>query len=105
MKKSSSVTARVLAVSALVGGFLVIVIVFAAVLGGGSEGHPSRQVPKVHHRKETGAATSPATYVVKEGDTLIAIAHKTGVGVAKIERLNPEVDPQILIAGERLKLR
>jgi hypothetical protein len=27
------------------------------------------------------------------------------VTVAQIEKLNPEVDPQILIAGETLKLR
>ncbi len=105
MKQSSSSTARVLAVSALVGGFLIIVVVFASVLGGGSESHSTRHSQKVHHREGTSPATSPATYVVKEGDTLTAIAHKTGVGVAKIERLNPEVDPQILIAGERLKLR
>ena len=43
--------------------------------------------------------------MVKSGDTLISIAHKTGVPVAEIQALNPEVDPQILIAGETLKLR
>ena len=48
---------------------------------------------------------APATYVVKSGDTLISIAHENGVPVARIEALNPEVDPQILIAGEKLKLR
>jgi LysM repeat protein len=46
-----------------------------------------------------------STYVVKSGDTLVAIAHRTGVPVAHIIALNPEVDPQILIAGETLKLR
>ena len=43
--------------------------------------------------------------MVQNGDTLISIAHETGVPVAKIQRLNPEVDPQILISGEKLKLR
>ena len=43
--------------------------------------------------------------MVKSGDTLISIAHQTGVPVAHILALNPEVDPQILIAGETLKLR
>ncbi len=43
--------------------------------------------------------------MVKSGDTLVAIAHKTGIPVAHIIDLNPEVDPQILIAGETLKLR
>jgi LysM repeat protein len=36
---------------------------------------------------------------------LISIAHRTGVPVKTIEELNPEVDPQILVAGEELKLR
>ena len=43
--------------------------------------------------------------MVQSGDTLTSIAHKTGVPVAEILALNPEVDPQILIAGETLKLR
>ena len=43
--------------------------------------------------------------MIKNGDTLTAIAHETGVPVATIQRLNPNVDPQILISGEKLKLR
>jgi LysM repeat protein len=42
---------------------------------------------------------------VEEGDTLGAIAEKTGVPVETIELLNPEVDPQALIAGQKLQLR
>jgi LysM repeat protein len=48
---------------------------------------------------------TPATYEVQSGDTLISIAHHNGVSVARIEALNPEVDPQILSTGEILKLR
>ena len=43
--------------------------------------------------------------MVQNGDTLTSIAHETGVPVARIEELNPGVDPQILISGEKLKLR
>ena len=43
--------------------------------------------------------------MVKNGDTLTSIAHKTGVSVVRIQTLNPRVDPQILISGERLRLR
>ena len=43
--------------------------------------------------------------MVQNGDTLTSIAHETGVSVAYILRLNPGVDPQILISGEKLKLR
>ena len=49
--------------------------------------------------------TKAKTYTVQSGDTLTSIAHKTGVPVAEIQALNPEVDPQILIAGEVLKLQ
>jgi LysM repeat protein len=105
MKKSSSATARILAVTALIGSVLVLIVVASAALNGGgsgsSSGSPAQQVK---HREEVRKHT-PATYVIKNGDTLTSIAHATGVGVAKIERLNPETDPQILQAGEKLKLK
>ena len=44
-------------------------------------------------------------YVVEPGDTLTTISDKTGVGVDKLTRLNPDLDPQALISGEREKLR
>jgi LysM repeat protein len=42
---------------------------------------------------------------VKLNDTLGLIAQKTGVPVERIEELNPELDPQNLIVGQRIKLR
>ena len=60
---------------------------------------------RAQHAKHREQEHVPATYVIQEEDTLTAIAHATGVSVAKIERLNPEIDPQILIAGEKLKLK
>ncbi len=105
MKKSSSATARILAVIALIGSVVVILVLVASALSGGeSGGSRASHAQAVKHHEEVTRKT-PATYVIKSGDTLTAIAHSTGVGVAKIERLNPEVDPQILIAGEKLKLR
>ena len=44
------------------------------------------------------------TYVVKEGDTLSGIAAKTGVSLAVIEQLNPDIDAQTLHAGQKIKL-
>ncbi|MFI5028193.1 MAG: LysM peptidoglycan-binding domain-containing protein [Solirubrobacterales bacterium] len=105
MEKRPSSVARTLAVLALVGSFIVVVVVVSAALSnGGSAGSGNSHAQQAKHREEVHKQT-PATYVIKSGDTLTAIAHATGVGVAKIERLNPEVDPQILIAGERLKLK
>ena len=43
--------------------------------------------------------------MVQSGDTLTAIAATTGVTVAELLALNPDVDPQLLSTGERLKLR
>jgi LysM repeat protein len=44
-------------------------------------------------------------YTVKAGDTLGAIAEKTGVSVERLLVLNPELDPQALVAGQRIRLR
>ena len=51
------------------------------------------------------AARPPHAYVVQNGDTLTSIAARTGVPVSRILKLNPGVDPQILISGEKLNLR
>jgi LysM repeat protein len=47
---------------------------------------------------------APKAYVVKAGDTLTVISDKTGVSLDEISRLNPDVDPNALQTGERLKL-
>jgi LysM repeat protein len=44
-------------------------------------------------------------YVVKPGDSFGSIAEKTGVSVEQLGLLNPEVDPQALVVGQRIKLR
>jgi LysM repeat protein len=45
------------------------------------------------------------TYTVKLNDTLGLISEKTGVSVERIETLNPDLDPQNLIVGQKIKLR
>ncbi len=47
----------------------------------------------------------PRRYTVKSGDTPSSIADKTGVPLEEILRLNPDLDPQTLSPGERIKLR
>ena len=106
MKQRSSATARALAAIALVCGFLVVAIVVATSLGGsgggsGSSGSGSGQATKPSAVKRG----VPKSYVVQSGDTLTSIAHRTGVPVVRIRSLNPGIDPQILISGEKLKLR
>jgi teichoic acid transport system ATP-binding protein len=62
---------------------------------------------------ETETTTTPdgqgrrqrRNYVVRPGDSFGSIAERTGVTVDQLERLNPEVDPQALVVGQRIKLR
>jgi LysM repeat protein len=103
MEKRTSASARIFAAIALAGAVVVVIVVISSSLGDSGSSTKSRhggsQTSHKHHR------TQAATYVVKSGDTLVSIAHRTGIPVAHIIALNPEVDPQILIAGETLKLR
>jgi LysM repeat protein len=63
------------------------------------------------HRRSSGhsthvvTSTGPATYVIQSGDTLGAIAQRFGVSVAKIELLNPNLNPNALQVGLRVRLR
>ena len=84
-----------------------MIVLVATTLGGGGGGGSSTS--SSHRTSHSGSghpkAHTPKTYVVQNGDTLTSIAHENGVPVARILRLNPGVDPQILISGEKLRLR
>ncbi len=86
---------------------MLLIIIIGSALGGGGSGSSGghKHHGKAADRSAPRRSHVPATYVVKSGDTLVSIAHEFGVPVARIVELNPEVDPQILIAGEELKLR
>jgi LysM repeat protein len=57
----------------------------------------------------TGTTTEPSVsrtfYTVKTGDTLAAIAETVGVPVTRLQELNPELDPQALVSGQKIRLR
>ena len=64
----------------------------------------------------SGAATTPRPstvasrptkpfWTVRAGDTFQVISSKTGVPVARIERLNPKVSSTTLFIGQRIRLR
>lgn len=106
MNQRSSASARVFAATALAVAFVLAVAVVAGSIGGDSSDSGKRSHPgKAAHRTAVEERDAPAAYVVQSGDTLVAIARETGVPVAQIQALNPQVDPQILIAGEKLKLK
>jgi LysM repeat protein len=84
----------------------VIVVIAATLGGGGGDGGSGEGLNPAHRSKPSeDHKPVPKSYEVQSGDTLTSIAHETGVPVATIIELNPGVDPQILVAGEELKLR
>jgi LysM repeat protein len=99
---------RILVPLALI-ALVVAIIVVASNSGysGGGNGSTTTSPPSA--TSTTNAQAAPKThrrrYTVKAGDTLGAIAEKTGVSVTTLEDLNPGLDPTQLIAGQKLKLR
>jgi LysM repeat protein len=107
MSEQTQSNARLLAPIALV---VCAIAFFAIVLstGGGDDG--SDRAPAAKKQTTRKVRTTPTTvvrknYTVKTGDTLDEIAEKTGVTVDKIEELNPQLDPQALVTGQKIKLR
>ena len=70
--------------------------------GGGSSNRAtdSRPTPT-----PTPERRGPRRYRVKVGDTPSSIAEKTGVPLEDILRLNPDLDPQTIQVGQRIRLR
>jgi LysM repeat protein len=96
---------------------VIFLIVVVASLGGDSGSKretPVRESGRSAQRSErtrTTGTTGPTlagnqkVYVVKSGDTLSKIAAKTGVEIEELLVLNPSIDPQGLVTGQRIKLR
>jgi LysM repeat protein len=82
-----------------------VIVLIATTLGGGGGGSGRNSGHDGQSQSGQVSAHTPKSYEVQSGDTLTSIAHKTGVPVARILRLNPGIDPQILISGEELKLK
>jgi LysM repeat protein len=106
--------ARILAPVALVVFAIAVLIVLASAGGSDKSSSKDDDATKSEQRdlrvkkrrsRERARAASRTVYVVRAGDTLGGIAVKTGVSVEKLQELNPNVDPQALTSGQRLKLR
>jgi hypothetical protein len=101
---------RMLAPLALV----VFAIAFFAVLlsSDSDEGSPDRSAAQGQRAKGGGARGARPrqrprrdVYTVKTGDTLAGIAANVGVSVERLQELNPELDPQALVSGQKIQLR
>lgn len=92
---------------------VAFVIAFLVVLSNSGVSHDSGGGAAPPSTTPTGSSTTRTTsrfahrrtYTVRAGDTLGAIAIKTGVSVTNLEDLNPGLDPEGLVAGQKLKLR
>ncbi len=97
---------RLLAPVALIAATLAF---FMIVTGSGDDegqsagGGTTAQQADTRSGREDGGS-EPETYEVQSGDTLDAISAETGVSVERIQALNPDIDPQSLIAGQEIKL-
>ncbi|MCB0868866.1 MAG: LysM peptidoglycan-binding domain-containing protein [Solirubrobacterales bacterium] len=100
--KKNSLLARLLAAVALITAVVAIVVAIGAATSSDEEPNKGRENPS---RQVNKPKTKAKTYEVEEGDSLTAIAEKTGISVDRLEKLNPDLDPQALQPGQELKLR
>ena len=79
---------------------LAVTIAVLLVRSGLRENDPPAAVPPAGAQRVV-----PRTVVVRSGDTLGAIAVRTGTTVEVLARLNPGLDPELLRVGQRLRVR
>ncbi len=104
---------RYFAPIALVAFGVAFFIIILTSLGGGDDGSDksgergsrTQTVKTTKTTKTTQETTEERAYVVEPGDNLATIAEETGISMAELEELNPDVDPRGLVAGQKLKLK
>jgi LysM repeat protein len=102
--------ARLIAPVALVASLAAVALVVSSSTGnddnGGDSGSATRTAePTAPQERREPQRPQRTFYRVRLNDTLGLIAERTGVPVEQLEALNPELDPQNLIVGQRIRLR
>ena len=95
---------RALAVLALVAALVLVVIVIATSSGGSSDENNAKK-GKSDVSKVGRKAVRKGVWIVQSGDTLGEISVKTGIDQTTLLQLNPDLDPQALLEGQRIALR
>ena len=88
---------------------LAVAFALFSILGGGGGGDED---PATTNQPRATATATPKketkrkrkVYVVKPGDTPSGIAEKTGVSLEQLEKANPDLDPQLLAPGQRIRI-
>ena len=72
-----------------------------------SRSSPAKQAqkPKPKPKPKTTPAPAVQYYTVVSGDTFGVISSRTGVTVAELERLNPNVESTALYIGQRIRIK
>jgi LysM repeat protein len=90
----------------------VITIGVLLVRAGLRQGRQHANAPTVTAATTLAQTTStgkkphhPRTYRVQPGDTFDSIARKNGTTVARLEQLNPGVDPTSLQVGQKIRVQ
>ena len=93
--------------------FLAAITIGALVVRAGFQhgNHPHAQTQtttatsKKKSHKHGHTRPRVRTYTVVSGDTLAGIAAKTGTTVARLEQLNPGIDPNALRVGQPIRVQ
>lgn len=107
---------RFLAPVALLAFGVALLVIVSSTSGGDGGGSPSAseqeksrdlgETSKRPKARRGGESQLPTrAYTVRRGDTLGSISEKTGIPVEKLQELNPQIDPQQLVTGQKVKLR
>ena len=91
---------------------LLIVIASSGTDDSSDSGNTSITQQQSNQPSTTGDTTTSAEptvsgtfYTVKTGDTLAGIAEQVGVPVTRLQELNPNLDPQALVSGQKIRIR
>jgi LysM repeat protein len=96
---------RAFAVLALVAAFVLVVAV-VITSGGDSDDDDAATLERTEPSSRRGEqAVKKGVWVVREGDTLGKISAVTEIDSDVLIQLNPDLDPQALLEGQRIALR
>jgi N-acetylmuramoyl-L-alanine amidase len=98
--------ARFLAPLALLAVMLATVVIVAGARDSTATSQQGeRPAASTTTKKQGRQARGRRYYTIQSGDLLTSIAQKTGVSVERIQQLNPDLDPQALPVGQRIRVR
>jgi LysM repeat protein len=98
---------RLLAPIALIAAAVVVVVVVTGSLGD-SDGNGDRERPAKEQQANGDDSSEEGEeefYVVQPGDSFSTIAEEQDIPEDRLQQLNPDLDPQALAPGQRVKLR